>query len=93
MSYEMPPKHEQREREVIEKENQDNTRIAIQPDESITVFQTVDLRLEVLLDIRDLLREVVVGLSEVRGYLETIAIRAEQNLAEGFRNPKKDEPK
>jgi hypothetical protein len=90
MNYTMPPEHQQRERDVIEKENQDNTRLAIQPDESITVFQTVDLRLEVLLDVRDLLRELVVGMSEVRGYLETIAIRAEQNLAEGFRNPKKD---
>jgi hypothetical protein len=83
MSYTMPPEHQQRERkEITNDANIHGSEGALQ-----------QIRIEVLLDVRDLLREVVVGLSEVRGYLETIAIRAEQNLAEGFRNPKKEEPK
>jgi hypothetical protein len=82
MSYTMPPEHQQREREEIEKT------VCLSPQ-----VMNEPIKVELLLDIRDLLREVVVGLSEVRGYLETIAIRAEQNLAEGFRNPKKEEPK
>jgi hypothetical protein len=70
MSYMMPPEHEQREREAIEAENDANLRLMD--------LEVKDLSLEVLLDIRDLLRELVVGMSEVRTNTETIAIWAER---------------